>query len=224
MIKVFDIETIPNVDVWQRMDPPAVKYGNTKDVEKRKEMEDKAIKRQIEGMGLSPFTGRICAYWVISFDPLQKEQPDSKGKLTYDLSDASEKIILKELISDLGLDKFNDSFLVSFNGMEFDIPFIYGRSMLLGLDALKQPLGYWTKKFSNEPHYDIRKVLTNWEYQAKGSLDYFCKMILNKSKDEPPYSEFLNMYKAKKQAAILESCKQHVQMTYELYKKIKPYY
>jgi len=63
--RIIDIETIPNLDVLPKMPDPDVKYGNTKDAEKRAAIDIEAKRKQQDKMALSPLTGRICAFCCI---------------------------------------------------------------------------------------------------------------------------------------------------------------
>jgi DNA polymerase elongation subunit (family B) len=227
MPKVFDIETVANVEMFPHVPPPAVKYGNTKDEAKRKDIEEAAIKKQIQGMALSPLTGRICAYAVVHAEELPgnnfKLEKVTSGVLKT-VDDNEERALIKKLLKEAGLSEPKRQIIVTFNGMDFDLPFIYGRAMMLGMVPLPLQLSHWTKRYSVTPHVDLRKVLTNWEYAARGSLHYFCKLILKTAKEEPDYQDFLDIFKAGKQDTIVEACAQHTLLIYELYRYVKPYY
>ena len=59
----FDIETIPNTSMLDRLPKPKAATGNLKDPAKIAEKEAAARAEQIEKMALSPLYGRICC-WV----------------------------------------------------------------------------------------------------------------------------------------------------------------
>ena len=58
----FDIETIPNSGMLDRLPPVEVKAGNLKDPVKIAEKEAAAKAEQLEKMALSPLYGRVCCW------------------------------------------------------------------------------------------------------------------------------------------------------------------
>ena len=81
----FDIETVKDVDMIDKLPKPKVKYGNTKDPAKRKIMDEKAKGKQVADMALNPFYGRICSYAVYG-----NEGRISKYSVLTEINDSAE--------------------------------------------------------------------------------------------------------------------------------------
>lgn len=69
--------------------------------------------------------------------------------------------------------------IVTFNGRGFDVPFLYLRSAMLGVDITRKDwLGY---RFQTEPHCDLAEQLTFYGVSGRDgaarrfNLDFYCK-------------------------------------------------
>ena len=72
----FDIETIRNGSLIDRLPEPEVRTGNLKDPAKIAEKLAEAKAEQVEKMALSPLYGRVCAFefcffFILMFDGIQ---------------------------------------------------------------------------------------------------------------------------------------------------------
>ncbi|MEA3346951.1 MAG: hypothetical protein U9Q21_02540 [Candidatus Auribacterota bacterium] len=222
--RVVDIETIPNLEQWARLGEPEVTDKRLKDPVKIAEKKEALIKKQLGDMALHPVTGRICAAAIVDINK-SGQIVDRNGLVLDAVSDDSENVLIRDLSAMLDLSEWARPLIVTFNGISFDIPFIYGRCMMLKARAPRPSIGDLTKRYSTRHHYDIRMMLNNWDSHAKGSLDYFENMIMDVRKDEPDYSKFLDYFKAGTQKKdILEPCIQHAEITADLYLRVSPYY
>lgn len=206
----FDIETMANVDMIEKLPEPKVALGNLKDQAKIDAKIAEAKKAQIDKMALSPWTGKLCAFSFVS------KNADCA------VCSEDEKAMLENIFK--LLDEYRDDCLITFNGIEFDLPYIYGRAVINGIVPIA-PLERWTKRYKTHPHLDLRAVLTNWKSHEPGSFDFFLKMILDDSKAELDYSKFPEMIKGPVgRREIEEGCRQHTLATYELARAIAPAY
>ena len=226
----FDIETIPNMDmvgqiasVQDRM--VGVKApANYKDPQKideyvaskRREASDKR-EVEIQKMNLNPFTGRICAAAFVGGD-----WQDSVHMAKVD--DDDERQVIQDITKTLNLLFKDDLPLVTFNGIYFDLPYLYKRCIILDLPVPDLRIPALTKRYSYYPHFDIRMALTDWDRHGAGSLDYFAKAILGESKEEPEYSKFISLIEAGKGAEIADSCLQHTRLTRKLFERMQRFY
>jgi DNA polymerase elongation subunit (family B) len=203
MTNVFtiDIETIPDMNRVPFLPPPKVKYGNTKDPEKRAVMDEEAKKKQIEDMGLNPFTGRICSIAVVNSGKVVEEAVLSKEITEWQLIDRAFSFLRMH-------GKINYR-ICTWNGINFDVPFLYKRAMILDrvrkqtgvskklFDAMP-PMPYYTKKYSVDTHIDIPMILGGWASEARYTgLNDISFSLLGKKKGEIDFKDFPELLQTK---------------------------
>ena len=227
-IECFDIETIPDEakyylvqtpdELMEEAKPPANlknqdAIDNWRD-KKYKEYEANYEERK-QKLALSPFTGRVASWATI----------DQDGKTDFQVigrtADVQEKIIVKRLV-----DKLCDAdIVVSFNGMQFDFPFLYGRAAMLDIGTPPFPLSYWMKRYTYTPHFDVRLALTNWDSRAPGSsLSHFSRAMFDNDKEDMDVTKILPCIKARKTAELKLYNIKDVELTMNIFAKIASYY
>ena len=215
-IDAFDIETIPDESKIHLLQEPEVKFGNTKDHEKRKMMINEAKNKQIEKMGLNPFFARTASSSF--FGDTCKE-----FMVICDISDSDEIDLLNFIFDRL----MNSDVIVTYNGMEFDFRFIYLRAIILKIELPDQfpKLEYWTRRYTVVPHCDLFKVLNNWKSYSKGdlSLDTAAKIIVGKGKTQRDYNTYLDLIKSGEGEKIGLDNLCDVELTYNLYQRLADY-
>jgi 3'-5' exonuclease len=218
---VIDIETVGVP--WEEHDPYVREYlikGQT---------EDGAEETKRAG-GLSPFRGKIVAIGVIRIDDGRScalfEMPgqtdvrvERSGQRTY--VSGTEKQILEKF-----WDWFdNDSRFISFNGRQFDGPFLMIRSAVNGVIPKRDLVGY---RYQMHPNCDLREALnfygTTNSRQFKFNLDLACKVFgVTTSKREGVDGRSVeSWYRAGLHREIADYCLEDVRATLELYEKIAP--
>ena len=218
---VIDIETVGTP--WEEHDPYVREYlikGQT---------EDGAEETKRAG-GLSPFRGKIVAIGVIRIDDGRScalyEMPgqtdvkvERSGSRTY--VSGTEKQILEKF-----WDWFdNDSRFISFNGRQFDGPFLMIRSAVNGVVPKRDLVGY---RYQMHPNCDLREALnfygTTNSRQFKFNLDLACKVFgVTTSKREGVDGRSVeSWYRAGLHREIADYCLEDVRATLELYEKIAP--
>ena len=217
-MKSLDIETIPNIAMIDKLPAPKVAYGNTKDPEKRAVLEAEAKKDQIDKMALNPFYGRLAAYALIGLmgnmsDYLHVDTDEDEMRLVYDL--------LKELRQ--GGTQTNP--LCTFNGNNFDLPYIYKRAMILRVEMPERcpPLKYWTKRYGNPSHYDLMQELCNWAPGGYTSLDEAASVILGKRKNERDYKTYGDLIRSGNGNQVRRDSLDDALLTIELYNAVHKY-
>jgi predicted PolB exonuclease-like 3'-5' exonuclease len=218
---VIDIETVGIP--WEEHDPYVREYlikGQT---------EDGAEETKRAG-GLSPFRGRIVAIGVINIEdgrscalyevPGQTDvRVEKAGSRTY-ISGTEKQI----------LDKFWDWFdadarFITFNGRQFDGPFLMLRSAINGVIPRRDLVGY---RYQMHPNCDLREALnfhgTTNSRQSKFNLDLACKAFgVETSKSEEMDGRAVeSFYRAGRHREIADYCLEDVRATMELYEKIAP--
>ncbi|HXI13154.1 MAG TPA: ribonuclease H-like domain-containing protein [Thermoanaerobaculia bacterium] len=218
---VIDIETVGAL--WEDLDPYVREYL----IKGMSEGEAEEAKRS---GGLSPFRGRIVAIGVINPDtgrscalyeiPGQSELVTRREGLRTLIS-GSEKLILEKFWELLGRD---DRF-ISFNGRQFDGPFLMIRSAINGVIPKRDLVGY---RYRFHPNCDLRDVLSFWGTvngrQFKFNLDLACKAfgIATSKSDGMDGRAVESMYRAGRYEAIATYCLEDVRATSELYLKLVP--
>lgn len=215
----IDIETVGIP--WEEHDPYVREYL----IKGMNEAEAEEEKRR---GALSPFTGRIVAIGVVNVDngkscalyevPGQTEITTTRdGDRT--LISGSERAILQKFWEFLHAD---DRF-ISFNGRQFDGPFLMIRSAIHGLTPTRDVVG---KRYSFHPNCDLREVLnfqgTVNPRQMRFNLDLACKAFgIESSKSEGMDGRSVEtLYRAGRYEDIALYCLDDVRATAELYLKL----
>lgn len=218
---VIDIETVGIP--WEEHDPYVREYL----IKGMNEAEAEEEKRR---GALSPFTGRIVAIGVINVDTnrscalyeipgLTEVVTRREGERTF--ISGTEAQILEKFWSFLGVD---DRF-ITFNGRQFDGPYLMIRSAILGVKPTRDVVG---KRYQFHPNCDLREVLnfqgTVNPRQMRFNLDLACKAfgITSSKSDGMDGRSVEHLYRAGKHEEIATYCLEDVRATAELYQKIAP--
>jgi DNA polymerase elongation subunit (family B) len=218
---VIDIETVGTP--WEDHDPYVREYL----IKGKSEAEAEEEKRR---GALSPFTGRIVAIGVINADdgrscalfevPGQNEVVVRRdGPRTF--ISGTEELILRKFWEFLGeKDRF-----ISFNGRQFDGPFLMIRSAINGITPKRDLVGY---RYSFHPNCDLREALNFWgsvnSRQYRFNLDLACKSFgVKSSKSEGMDGRAVEtLYREGRYEEIATYCLEDVRATAELYHKLAP--
>jgi DNA polymerase III epsilon subunit-like protein len=216
---VIDIETVGIP--WEELDPYVREYLI-------KGLSDGDAEETRRAGGLSPFRGRIVAIGVINIEdgrscalyevPGQTEIATEKaGARTY--ISGTEKQILEKFWSFFD----SDSRFISFNGRQFDGPFLMLRSAIHGVVPKRDLVGY---RYGFHPNCDLREVLnffgTTNSRQFKFNLDLACKTFgVETSKSEGVDGRSVEAwYRAGRHRELADYCLEDVRATAELYEKL----
>ena len=218
---VIDIETVGFP--WEELDPYVREYL----IKGLSEGDSEETRR---AGGLSPFRGKIVAIGVINIDDGRScalyEVPgqtdvvyERAGARTY--ISGTEKQILERFWSFFE----NDSRFISFNGRQFDGPFLMIRSAINGITPKRDLVGY---RYGFHPNCDLREALnffgTTQARQFKFNLDLACKTFgVETSKGEGMDGRSVETkYLAGRHREIADYCLDDVRATAELYEKLAP--
>ena len=209
----FDIETIPNSGMIDRLPPIEVKAGNLKDPAKIAEKEAAAKVEQVDKMALSPLYGRVCA-WVAG----QSEDNASRSRCICADSDAEETRVIEAAFDEL----HEAARIVTYNGNGFDLPFLYRRAVLLGIDPRQwglPTLAEMTARYNNKRHVDVMQVWCGFGNYEK--LDNIAGAMLEDSKIEIDFHDFPELIKsAEGREKLLAYCAQDVFLTMRIWNRI----
>ena len=180
--------------------------------------------------GLSPFRGKIVAIGVIRID-------DGRSCALYEMPGQTdvrtERVGSRTYISGTEkqiLEKFwewfdGDARFITFNGRQFDGPFLMIRSAINGVTPKRDLIGY---RYQLHPNCDLREALnfygTTNNRQFKFNLDLACKVFgIATSKSEGVDGRSVETwYRAGRHREIADYCLEDVRATCELYEKISP--
>jgi predicted PolB exonuclease-like 3'-5' exonuclease len=214
----LDIETIPNVDKIAALTEPEVLTGNLKDPLKIEEKIKQAKEKQIDRMALNPFYGRICSFAV-------RGENFREVRVMDEISDANEIDIIRDSLGYFQTSSINYPSIITWNGVEFDLPFLFKRAWLLnvelptGCPALK----YFTKRHSNVPHCDLAKEFCGWSSEKYLSLGEAAGIKFGEGKAKIDVTQFRQMILDGKQAEIGVYNLKDAELTYRLYKSAEGY-
>jgi predicted PolB exonuclease-like 3'-5' exonuclease len=218
---VIDIETVGVP--WEEHDPYVREYLI-------KGQSDEGAEETRRAGGLSPFRGKIVAIGVIRIDDGRScalyEMPgqtdvrvERAGARTY--ISGTEKQILEKFWEWFD----NDSRFISFNGRQFDGPFLMIRSAVNGVTPKRDLVGY---RYQMHPNCDLREALnfygTTNNKQFKFNLDLACKTfgIATSKREGVDGRSVESWYRAGRHREIADYCLEDVRATLELYEKIAP--
>jgi predicted PolB exonuclease-like 3'-5' exonuclease len=216
---VIDIETVGIP--WEEHDPYVREYLI-------KGLSDGEAEETRRAGGLSPFRGKIIAIGVINIEdgrscamyevPGQSElRIEKNGFRTY--MSGTEKQILEKFWEFFD----SDSRFISFNGRQFDGPFLMIRSAINGVMPKRDLVGY---RYGFHPNCDLREALNFFgtvnARQFKFNLDLACKVFgVETSKGEGLDGRSVETwYRAGRHREIADYCLDDVRATQELYEKI----
>jgi DNA polymerase elongation subunit (family B) len=218
---VIDIETVGLP--WEELDPYVREYLI-------KGLSDGDAEETRRAGGLSPFRGKIVAIGVINID-------DGRSCALYEVPGQTEVLTerdgMRTLISGSEreiLERFwtffdSNSRFITFNGRQFDGPFLMIRSAIHGVVPKRDLVGY---RYGFHPNCDLREALnffgTTNSRQFKFNLDLACKTFgVPTSKSEGVDGRSVETwYRAGRHREIAEYCLEDVRATAELYEKIAP--
>ena len=176
MIIALDIETIANPQAVALMPEPEVKTGNLKDPAKIAEKIAEAKRDQVEKAALDPLTARVACCAVVT-------EKNEHVEIIYKPDDEHEKELIQKVMQILSADELR---IVTFNGIGFDLPMIYKRAMILGVDPGNfgaPALTVWTKRYSTDRHFDLMQIWGGWSNEYT-KLDTLARIVLGEKKND----------------------------------------
>jgi len=184
MIIAFDIETIQNKEALALMPEPEVKAGNTKDKDKLAAKAAEAKAKQVEKAALDPMTARVASYAAGGLINPTHDGEQEYCEIIGTVDDDGERALIQSIFRMLGTE---DMRIITWNGIGFDIPMVYKRALILGVDPANfgaPPMPAWTKRYSTDRHYDLMQIWGGWNSQNFTKLDLVAQMVLGERKVE----------------------------------------
>uniref|UniRef100_A0A832G234 3'-5' exonuclease n=1 Tax=Ignavibacterium album TaxID=591197 RepID=A0A832G234_9BACT len=216
---VFDIETCsyPFNTLSASQQEYLLKYAEKEsDPEKKQQMTDEAIRYT----SLYPFTAKCI---VIGIFDIEKEksyiyyESDDKEEWQSEDSKTSYKgLSEKEMLESFWRIAKNINQFITFNGRNFDVPFLMLRSALL---KVKPTINLMAERYGNT-HIDLLEQLTFFGTTRKFNLDFYCNAFGIESPKSKDISgmEVKNLYEAGRIKDIAVYCSKDIYATFQLFK------
>lgn len=217
---VFDIETV-GVDFENLSDSQKEFLLRYSEQEKDQQRKDELIDEAKRYLSLYPFTAKIVAIGLLNIEK-EKSIVLYEGE-TNDEWIAEEKVMAYKPLTESEMLKYFWRYvdkadkLISFNGRNFDIPFIMMRS---AINKIKPTKHLMRNRFDSTHHIDLLEQFTFYGITKKFNLDFYCQAFGIESPKSKGITgmEVKELYKAGRIKDIAVYCGKDIQATYELYK------
>jgi DNA polymerase elongation subunit (family B) len=111
---------------------------------------------------------------------------------------------------------------ITFNGKSFDFPFLKMRSAVLGV---RPTVHLDCRRYSRQPHYDLREVLSQFDSRRPGGLDFYCSLFgIPSPKQGLSGDQVAAAFQAGRLQEIADYCRADVEATAALYARVKDYF
>jgi len=219
---VIDIETcaFPFESLTESQREYLLRYAEKEsDPEKRKAMTDEAIRFT----SLYPYTAECIAIGIFDVEKEKSfvyyKSESAKGGEESKSEDAKVQykgLSEKEMLESFWRIAHTADQVITFNGRNFDVPFLMMRSAMLKVKVTKNFMSY---RYSNE-HIDLLEQFTFYGITRKFNLDFYCNAFGIESPKTAEVSgmEVKNLYEAGRIRDIAVYCSKDIYATYQLYK------
>ncbi|PIP51307.1 hypothetical protein COY43_00390 [Candidatus Berkelbacteria bacterium CG_4_10_14_0_8_um_filter_35_9_33_8] len=140
--------------------------------------------------------------------------------IAYAINDEKVKVLTgdeKEILTKFWQIAQSVKIFIGHNIMEFDLPFIYKRSII---HNVKPSQNLFFARYRNDPIYDTMREWNKWSSNLT-SLDRLAKIFkITSSKDIMKGSEVYDYYLKNQHSLVYKYCQKDVEVTRNVYKKL----
>lgn len=215
MIIALDSETIANARAVGNMPQPTANKKLKDPAKIAADIADKLAEIASKA-ALDPMTARVCCFAAVNCENFEEQTAEVINAAT----DEEERAVIQSIMGFLGADGVR---LVTYNGIGFDLPMIYRRAVILGVDPRAHgapPLSAWTRKYNTDRHFDLMQIWGGWSSQNWEKLETVAKMVLGEHREDIPYAEVPELIKTEEgRAKVAEGCINHTVLTAKLFNR-----
>lgn len=206
---VLDIETIPCSEDTKKLLPEITPPANIKDKDKldvwRQEILPELKIIQYKETALDPTFGRIFCIGMLYLNS------NNVPKTFVSIYSEDENYILSQFWEEMK--KVNPGRFITHNGISFDLPFIWKRSVI---NNIKPPITFNLARYRTDYVYDTMAVWANWDYRQSIKLDTLARALGIQGKSDSALVVY-DLWKDRKFHEISNYCLQDVYITYCCY-------
>ncbi|HEY8378476.1 MAG TPA: ribonuclease H-like domain-containing protein [Nannocystis sp.] len=214
---VFDLETVPAHDLQTL--PPGVSEAIRRHAA-RDNCEPELV------MSLSPLFGQVVSLAFMDGDDPQGEvwalgvpPGDDPSRLVGGVPPWLELVSERELLEAFWLLASQADVVVTYNGRNFDVPFLIGRSLVHGVPARVDLLG---NPYSVRPHLDLYRMISTGRSFGPASLDAVCWALgVESPKEGMSGADVAPAYARGELAAIASYNRGDVRATARVYARVR---
>lgn len=218
---VFDIETV-GFDFESLADSQKEYLLRYAERETDEEIKKQKIDEAIRYLSLYPFTAKVIAIGLYHTEMEKALVLYESDKSEKNVVSDDEHVVYKALTEDEMLKTFWEyaskvKKFISFNGRNFDIPFLMLRS---ALRKIKPTVNFLGNRFDTSKHIDLLEQFTFYGLIKKFNLDFYCHSFGIESPKSKGVSgmEVKQLYEAGRIKEIAVYCGEDIRATYKLYK------
>lgn len=206
---VIDIETIPCDEDIRKSLPPISPPVTLKDESKIRKWREanlaKLEEEQHRKTALDANVGRIFCIGMLFFS----EKKDLCSGIS--IFGQREKLVLSDFWKKI--EEYKRPYIITHNGLHFDLPFIWKRSVIL---QVQPTMKFNLSRYRTDYVYDTMAVWSNWDLRDAIKLDELAKTF-GVARKTGTGKDVYDFWRAGKHKAIAEYCFQDVYVTYCCY-------
>lgn len=206
---VIDIETIPcDKDLCKHL-PPIAPPRTLKDESRIKKWRSEKLSQlqeeQYQKTSLDPNFGRIFCIGMLFFS----QRNDNHQSIS--IFGQQESLLLSEFWKTI--ERYKNPYIITHNGLTFDLPFIWKRSVI---QKVTPTLQFNLSRYNTNYIYDTMAVWGNWDMRGAIKLDELAK-ILGVARKSGTGADVYDLWRAGRHKDIAEYCFQDIYVTYCCY-------